>query len=322
MRLSFLQVGKTRFECCKFFLEGLSVALEFGKFRFVANGILLNIQKVLCAIVGVERFDVVECHFGSVLCDNFVVAVDDVVLFLEQGCHFGSVNFDVTLDFLDGTLQLVGSFVKQIAVEIQTVDFLVKLLDFRIVETYRYCKHAACIVGVNLLTVEVNFALELLLLAEHDFFALRLQVRLGLLKLHDAILVVLDGALEVAEFFLQGLVDGFQFAILCFQNLQNCIFGLDWSNGNVNFRNGTETLYLCNKCTFALGNLTFLYGDFALEFFDLCGYFVNFYVNANGFQQFANGFCRQIEGVEALLNFGNVAFDGVQFVCTNSFFPC
>ena len=71
----------------------------------------------------------------------------------------------MALDFLDGALQLVGSFVQQVAVHTEGLDFLIQLLDFRIVETCRYGKHTACIIGVHLLAVEVNFALELLLLA-------------------------------------------------------------------------------------------------------------------------------------------------------------
>ena len=141
-----------------------------------------------------------------------------------------------------------------------------------------------------------------------------------MLKLQNAILVVLQGAFQIAQFFLKRLVDCFQLAKLGIQNLQNGIFCLDWGYGNVDFRNGTEAFNLGNKGTFALGNLAFLYGDFPLEFFNLGGNFVNFDVDTHRFQQLANGFCRQVESIQTLFDFRNVCLDCAKFVCANGLF--
>ena len=149
---------------------------------------------------------------------------------------------------------------------------------------------------------------------------MRLQLRFGGIQLQQAVLVVLQSTLQIAHFFGKRSIDRFQLGALGVQHLQYCILGFNGGNLRVEVGNATETLYLRHKFAFALGNLAFLDGDFALQLFHLRRHFVDFYIHTHRFQQFAHRLDGHAESVQTFFDFRNGLFHCVKFVLAHHLF--
>ena len=320
LRLRVAQILKTRLQRSQLCTQRLGVTLQFHKFRIAAYRFPLQIQQIFGTVVACGGFEVVVHRFVAVLLHYLIVCVVDVVAFAPECNHFGIVDVDMAFDFLDCAFQFVTALEKQLAVEGARFDFRFERHHFGVIEVGGYGKHARSVVGVHLLTVEVHFALEFLLLAKQQLVQLRFQLTARGFQLQQTVLVVLHRALQVAHFFVKRSVDCFQFVALAVQHFYYAVLGFKRRHGNVQFFHRAETLDKGKLSCFPLGNLSFLDGDFALQLVNLCRHFVDFDVYAHRFQQFADGLAGHAETVQPFLYLGKRFFDCVQFVGAHCLF--